>query len=184
MRIDAEYLEDEELYERVVEGGIAGAAVSLDLATANLKSMRVEYPPGLADFVPLPGVLLRKVADGVRVRLLHSGVPSEAFLEELRSTGLWRQPGFAMRRCPRVHLKLAVVDGRAAYLGTANLTGAGLGAKGERRRNFEAGIWTASAQLVGRLERFFLSIWEGALCDGCGRADYCPQPLEEPDFIC
>jgi len=182
VNIDAEYLEDEELYERVVEGGLAAARSKLDLATANLKAMLVEIPPGSGEFRSLPGLLSRKVGEGVRVRLLHSGVPSERFLEELRGTGLWRQPGFAMRRCPRVHLKLAVVDGKSAYLGTANLTGAGLGAKGERRRNFEAGIWTASPELVGRLERFFLSIWDGALCEGCGRADHCPQPLEEPDF--
>ena len=182
MRIDAEYLEDEELYERVVEGGLASARSSLDLATANLKAMLVEIPPGGGEFVSLPAMLMRKVGEGVRVRLLHSGVPSESFLEELRGTGLWQQPGFTMRRCPRVHLKLAAVDGRAAYLGTANLTGAGLGAKSDRRRNFEAGIWSESPELVGRLERFFLSIWEGALCDGCARAENCPQPLEEPEF--
>jgi len=182
MRIDAEYLEDEELYERVVEGGLAGAHRSLDLATANLKGMLAEYPPGLGKFVSLPALLQSKAGAGVAVRLLHSGVPSERFLEELRGTGLWRMPGFTMRRCPRVHLKLAVVDGRAAYLGTANLTGAGLGAKGEQRRNFEAGIWTESPELVARLSRFFASIWDGALCEGCGRQANCPEPLEEPDF--
>jgi phosphatidylserine/phosphatidylglycerophosphate/cardiolipin synthase-like enzyme len=182
MRIEAEYLEDEELYERVVESGLVSARESLDLATANLKTMLAEMPPGSEKFVSLPALLLRKVGEGVRVRLLHSGVPSENFLAELRGTGLWKHPGFSMRRCPRVHLKLAVVDGRAAYLGTANLTGAGLGAKSEQRRNFEAGIWSESPELVERLGRFFLSIWDGALCEGCGRAKHCPQPLEEPEF--
>ncbi|MHC4913867.1 MAG: phospholipase D family protein [Planctomycetota bacterium] len=182
MRIDAEYLEDEELYETVVQGGLGGAARSLDLATANLKSMLLEYPPDLGEYVSLPQLLMRKAGAGVRVRLLHSGVPSERFLAEMRDCGVWRHPDFTMRRCPRVHLKMAVVDGRAAYLGSANLTGAGLGAKGETRRNFEAGIWTESPELVARLARFFTSIWDGALCDGCGRQKHCPAPLEEPDF--
>ena len=182
MRIEAEYLEDEELYERVICRELQLARRTLDLATANLKTMLLASPPDSGRFVSLPAFLKERAEGGVAVRLLHSGVPSESFLEALRGTGLWRHPGFTMRRCPRVHLKLAIVDGRGAYLGTANLTGAGLGAKSERRRNFEAGIWSASPEMVERLERFFLSIWEGALCEGCGRTSVCPQPLEEPDF--
>jgi phosphatidylserine/phosphatidylglycerophosphate/cardiolipin synthase-like enzyme len=182
MNIDGEYLEDEELYERVVEDGIAVAAESLELATANLKAMLVEFPPDSGEFASLPAFLLAKAQEGVRIRVLHSGVPSESFLNELRGTGLWKHPNFEMRRCPRVHLKMALVDGRRAYLGTANFTGAGLGAKSDQRRNFEAGIWSRSDQLVARLRRFFRSIWDGALCEGCARAENCPQPLEEPDF--
>jgi phosphatidylserine/phosphatidylglycerophosphate/cardiolipin synthase-like enzyme len=127
-------------------------------------------------------MLMRKAGTGVKVRLLHAGVPSERFLQDLRESGLWRHTGFRMRRCPRVHLKLVVVDSRAAYLGTANLTGAGLGAKSDERRNFEAGIWSESPEFVARIERFFRSIWDGAMCDGCGRQSNCPAPLEEPDF--
>ena len=182
MRIEAEYLEAEELYERIVRTEFARARRTLDLATANLKAMLSEHPAGSGEFVSLPELLGARAEDGVAVRVLHSGVPSESFLHELRETGLWRHENFAMRRCPRVHLKCAIVDGRGAYLGTANLTGAGLGAKGESRRNFEAGLWSESPELVERLERFFLSIWEGALCEGCGRTKHCPHPLEEPNF--
>ena len=52
------------------------------------------------------------------------------------------QRGLKMRQCPRVHLKLIAVDGSSLYLGSANFTGAGLGAKGDGRRNFEMGIVT------------------------------------------
>ena len=66
------------------------------------------------------------------------------------------------------------------YLGSANLTGAGLGAKADRRRNFEAGIWTESTALIdGVLERLD-ALWEGRHCAGCLRRDVCPVPLEEP----
>ena len=37
--------------------------------------------------------------------------------------------GLHLRRCPRVHLKTVVVDGSWMYLGSANLTGAGLEAQ-------------------------------------------------------
>ncbi len=49
------------------------------------------------------------------------------------------------RRCPRLHAKAVIIDCRAMYLGSANLTGAGLGAKADKRRNFEMGIWTESS---------------------------------------
>ena len=39
------------------------------------------------------------------------------------------------------------------YLGSANLTGAGLGAKADGRRNFEMGIWTESPALIDAVHR-------------------------------
>ena len=38
----------------------------------------------------------------------------------------------ALRACPRVHFKAVIVDGAFVYVGSANWTGAGLGAKSER----------------------------------------------------
>ena len=42
--------------------------------------------------------------------------------------------------CPRVHFKMLVFDGEEVYIGSANLTGAGIGMKTDNKRNFEAGI--------------------------------------------
>ena len=50
--------------------------------------------------------------------------------------------GLALRQCARLHLKAVIVDGALLYLGSANWTGAGLGAKGDRNRNFELGFVT------------------------------------------
>ena len=41
MDVSLEYVEDEEIYERVVEGGILKARTSLWISTANVKDMRV-----------------------------------------------------------------------------------------------------------------------------------------------
>jgi phosphatidylserine/phosphatidylglycerophosphate/cardiolipin synthase-like enzyme len=77
------------------------------------------------------------------VRLLHGGLPSGPFRAALaKRKRLARALRSRMRRCPRVHLKMIAVDGRALYLGSANFTGAGLGAKGDARRNFEMGVLT------------------------------------------
>lgn len=85
-----------------------------------------------------------------------------------------------MRRCPRTHFKAAVVDGQQVYLGSANLTGAGLGAKSGSRRNFEIGLLSDDPALVDAVADLFEAIWSGAMCRDCDRTDYCPEPLESP----
>ncbi|RPI59530.1 MAG: phospholipase [Planctomycetaceae bacterium] len=116
---------------------------------------------------------------GVEISLLHSGVPSSSFLRQLKA-GV--PHGLVMRRCPRVHAKAVIADGRSMYLGSANLTGAGLGAKSARRRNFEAGIWTDEIALIDPVMDMLQTIWDGSQCTDCGRKDYCPVPLEEPNL--
>jgi phosphatidylserine/phosphatidylglycerophosphate/cardiolipin synthase-like enzyme len=83
-----------------------------------------------------------------------------------------------MRRCPRVHLKLIAVDGRALYLGSANFTGAGLGARGEGRRNFEMGILTDDEAMLDAAQERFERIWSGRECGACKLRAICPRPLD------
>ena len=85
-----------------------------------------------------------------------------------------------MRRCPRTHFKAAIVDGQRLYLGSANLTGAGLGAKSAGRRNFEVGLVTDDPALVDAVADLFEAIWSGAMCKRCQRQNFCPAPLESP----
>jgi phosphatidylserine/phosphatidylglycerophosphate/cardiolipin synthase-like enzyme len=137
---------------------------------------------GAASIVECLSDLARR---GVEVRLLHSGVPSGPALEQLRRIGRARgskasRACLRIRRCPRLHMKAVIVDSAAMYLGSANLTGAGLGAKGPTRRNFEVGVWTTAGPLIDAVAAQFNALWEGRLCDGCGRRDVCPAPLEEP----
>ena len=122
--------------------------------------------------------VFRRLAEkGVEIRLLHAGTPSSAALRELKRA---LPAGLTIRRCPRLHAKTVVVDCRAMYLGSANLTGAGLGAKADGRRNFEMGIWTESPALIDAVLEQFNALWEGRQCTSCRRKDVCPVPLEEP----
>jgi phosphatidylserine/phosphatidylglycerophosphate/cardiolipin synthase-like enzyme len=75
--------------------------------------------------------------------------------------------------CPRVHLKAVVIDGSFAYSGSANLTGAGMGAKSEHKRNFESGIITDEEIIVGKVMEQFDNIWRGTYCGACKRKKYC-----------
>jgi phosphatidylserine/phosphatidylglycerophosphate/cardiolipin synthase-like enzyme len=75
--------------------------------------------------------------------------------------------------CPRVHFKSIVVDGKFAYCGSANLTGAGIGAKSDSRRNFEAGFITEDKDLINAIMDQFDSIWMGSRCPTCHRKEFC-----------
>jgi phosphatidylserine/phosphatidylglycerophosphate/cardiolipin synthase-like enzyme len=83
-----------------------------------------------------------------------------------------------MRRCPRVHLKMIAVDGALLYLGSANFTGAGLGAKGDRRRNFEAGVLTDDDVMLDEMQGTFDRIWTGKECPRCALRARCPAPID------
>jgi phosphatidylserine/phosphatidylglycerophosphate/cardiolipin synthase-like enzyme len=79
--------------------------------------------------------------------------------------------------CPRVHFKHIIIDGRFAYSGSANLTGAGLGIKSQDKRNFEAGFVTTDPAIVGAIMKQFDEVWRGKYCKSCGRKDFCQDPM-------
>ncbi|MEW6359180.1 MAG: phospholipase D family protein [Planctomycetota bacterium] len=166
------YLENREIYEAVVLGGVARARRSIDIATANVKDMHVESGRRFVSIVAILDQLCRK---GVRIRLLHSGRPSGPFRQALNDSRLLDRPTFEMKRCVRVHFKAVVIDGRDVYLGSANLSGAGIGAKGEHRRNFEIGFLTSDDFIRRRVAALFDEIWEGKHCPKCGRRRECVQ---------
>jgi phosphatidylserine/phosphatidylglycerophosphate/cardiolipin synthase-like enzyme len=172
----AELVFDADHFSRIVRDGICKARVSVDIMTADFKAMLV--PNGVTRRAPsIIEVFLGLVRKGVEIRLLHAGVPSSAALIELKRE---LPRGLAIRRCPRLHSKAVIIDSCAMYLGSANLTGAGLGAKGDSRRNFELGVWTQSPPMIDAVLEEFNILWEGRHCPGCGRRDVCPVPLEEP----
>ncbi|MCU0686182.1 MAG: phospholipase D-like domain-containing protein [Polyangiaceae bacterium] len=176
---------DAEHYEWLVRDAIAGARVSVWIGTANVKAMLVEAPRGTAARARGAAVSVLHTFDalarrGVELRLLHAGLPSRAFRDEFTRLSSLREGALAMRRCPRVHFKVIVVDGTHLYIGSANFTGAGLGAKGRGRRNFELGIITDDDVLLDVTQARFERVWTGAECAGCRLRAHCPAPLDRP----
>lgn len=167
-----------EHYDEVVRGVLA-AKTSVWIATANLKELRVaphgsprgRYHSVLAEFD-------RLARGGVELRILHAGPPSRPFRDEFDGWPRLVEGGLALRQCPRVHLKAIIVDGAWMYLGSANWTGAGLGAKGEDRRNFELGITTSECALIDETQRRFDEIWRGRPCARCRVRAQCEAPLD------
>ena len=168
-----EFITDTQIYERVIRGAVPGAKEFVWLATANLKDLHVDKQ-GRARMVPFLEILSDLAKKGVELRLLHAREPGPAFREDFdRYPRLLK--GLERMVCPRVHFKCVVVDGEFAYSGSANLTGAGMGAKSSNRRNFESGIITTEKELVGKIRAQFENVWDGKHCKKCQRKEYCEE---------
>ena len=169
-------------YDRVIPAVLA-AKVSVWIATATTKELMVEDPDAPKRrrdrYVSILAKLDELAARGVELRVLHAELPSRPFRAELAHHPRLVEGGLALRRCPRVHLKAVIVDGSVLYLGSANWTGAGLGAKGSGRRNFELGFVTDDAPLLDQVQSFYERIWSGGECGSCKLREVCPGPLDE-----
>lgn len=182
-RASVSVIADRAHYEKVTLA-IGGARTSVWIATANVKQLLIEAPIGTrararGRYIPILDTIQSLCDRGVHVRLLHATAPSRPFREELAARSVRLQPPhFQMRACMRVHLKMIAIDGALLYLGSANFTGAGLGAKGDGRRNFEMGVLTDDEWMLDVAQARFDAIWRGAECGTCRMRSECPAPLD------
>lgn len=172
-------LADADHYDKLVSRELSGAEVALWIGTANLKELHVEAPIGTrararGRYVSILEILGSLVSRGVDVRILHGRPPSGPFRAALAKY----KKRLALRMCPRVHLKTVAIDGRLVYLGSANFTGAGLGARSAGRRNFELGILSDDEYLLDRVQSRFDAIWSGRECKSCKLRRLCPKPID------
>ena len=168
-----ELLKNRDIYTRVICELVPAARKMVWIATADIKDMHVDSN---GSFQPFLGVLADLVEQGVEIRLLHAKEPGPRFRRDFdRYPALLT--GMERNICPRVHLKTIAVDGSLAYLGSANLTGAGMGAKSSDRRNFESGILSDEPDIVSGIMQQFDEIWMGSCCDTCQRREFCPDPI-------
>ena len=166
------YIQDEEHYKKVIEK-VTSVKKSLWIGTADIKDLHVKYGNSSEPFLSVLADLLKR---GVEIRLIHAKEPGPIFREEFD-----RYPILAKRLerslCPRVHFKMMIFDLEEAYVGSANLTGAGIGMKSAKTRNFEAGIMTDDPVLVGAAIDHFDSVWAGFRCKECSRKKFCGDPI-------
>lgn len=166
------FISDREIYERVIRELVPQASRQVWIATADIKDLYTEHPGKGRGMIPFLEVLADLIVRGVEVRLIHAKEPGPAFREDFDKYPVLID-GLERMICPRVHFKCVIVDGKTAYLGSANLTGAGMGAKSVKRRNFENGILTDQLDLVAPLLEQFDAVWRGAFCAACDRKRHC-----------
>lgn len=164
-----EFITDRTIYERVLQEQVPNAQDFVWLGTSDLKDLHVDSKGRMVPFLKVLSNLIKK---HVSIRLTHAKEPGKAFRDDFD-----KYPnligGMERLLCPRVHFKCVIVDGRFAYSGSANLTGAGMGAKSETRRNFESGIITTDSKLIEPIMEQFDSVWRGDFCPDCQRKEYC-----------
>lgn len=167
------YIANEAHYDQVIER-IKDVKKTLWIVTADIKDLYVKDGRGTK---PLLEVLSDLAKRGVEIRLIHAKEPGPAFRQDFDKYPALID-GMERVLCPRVHFKIIVFDLKTAYVGSANLTGAGLGMKGENARNFEAGVLSSNKDFVKNAAEQFDSVWMGAQCKGCRRKEFCGDPIE------
>lgn len=166
------FITNEQLYKQVIEP-VASATTFVWIGTADIKDLHVHHKNSVDSFLAVLDTLIRK---RVSIRLLHAKEPGVNFRRSFdKYPLLWKS--MERQLCPRVHFKSVIIDGRIAYSGSANLTGAGLGIKGENTRNFESGFVTDDHTFVDAIMEQFDSVWMGKYCKSCRRKDFCGDPI-------
>ncbi len=170
-----ELLLNQAIYRRVIVELLPQTRKFLWIITADIKDLHV--PKGRR-FVPFLEILSDLVESGVAVRLMHAKEPGPRFRKNFdRYPNLINSDLFERILCPRIHTKTIIMDGKRAFVGSANLTGAGLGAKGEHKRNFEAGMLTEDPSHLLELMEWIDSLYLGEFCQKCQRRAFCPDPI-------
>ena len=146
---------------------------NLWIGTADIKDLYVEVGKQKKPFLAVLAGLIRR---GVEVRLIHAKEPGPNFREDFDKNPVLYD---CLERvlCPRVHLKMFVFDCKEVYIGSANLTGAGIGMKTDNKRNFEAGILNDEPAIVEQAMSQFDDVWIGKHCKSCKRRDFCSDPI-------
>lgn len=210
------YIADESHYKEVLSL-VGKAKRTVWIGTADKGGVRdVDnivggYQDLYVDDKPFLAILAGLLKKGVEVRLIHAKEPGTAWREDHEKHPILYD-GMERVLCPRVHLalptsvatrpssskfgwhsllhpfKLIVIDSNIVYVGSANLTGAGMGMKSPRKRrsalplgsskNFEAGILTDDPEMLDAAIEQFDNVWIGKFCKDCGRREYCANPIK------
>lgn len=167
-----EFISDIDHYNSVL-ARVAGVKSSLWIGTADIKDLHVKV--GLSS-QPFLAVIAKLINRGVEVRLIHAKEPGPNFREDFDHYPQLVK-GLERVMCPRVHFKILVLDQNVCYVGSANLTGAGMGMKSSNRRNFEAGILSSDPAILNAAIEEFDKVWRGSECRKCQRKQYCSDPI-------
>lgn len=149
-------------YDEVVKR-ICNAKSSIKILTANFKRFRLKPTAKQGvyynDGTPFIEYLMNKAVHGVAVQIICSN-PSDSFTKEWQE--YYQQMGnpdlFEYKFSDRNHAKVYIIDDEIAYIGSANVTKAGI--RQLTPGNYEAGILTDDPELVSSVKDFFFTIWD------------------------
>ena len=165
-------------YEEVIER-ICAAKSSIRIMTGDFKRIKLKptakQGKNYNDGTPFIKHLMEKAGKGIAVQIICSR-PSKSFKEEYDALDEKIKPkNFRIYFCERNHSKVVIVDNKVAYVGSANVTPAGLAQGVMSPGNFEAGILTENHQFISQLNTLFSKIMNGDYCYNCHLANKCVE---------
>jgi len=156
-----QFLTQNELHFNVIIKLMSEASSTINIATSHARNFKVNL--GLKDSLFLVDYLKYYSRKGVQIRILVTPNTMKSKLV----TGILNTNNIDIKACARNHMKIIVIDSEKAYVGTANLTSAGLGCRSENVRNFELGFITESHSIVQSLIKIFNDVWHAEYCTSC-----------------
>lgn len=168
------YIQNEKHYSEVI-ALCKTVKKELWIGTADIKDVYISYLNRSTPFLKLLSDLISK---RVNVRLLHAKEPGPIFQKDFDKYPLLIK-NLDRAICPRIHFKMIIFDLETVYIGSANLTGAGIGMKSANKRNFEAGILTNDKEIVQNAIQQYDLVWQGSFCKSCERKAYCKDRIDK-----
>ncbi len=167
------YIANEQHYIEVIQE-ITKLKHEVWIGTSDIKDMYVKRNNIV---IPFLKILAELIDRKVNVRLIHAKEPGPNFRKDFDKYPALIS-GMERVLCPRVHFKLIIFDLHTVYIGSANLTGAGLGMKSKDNRNFESGILTNDPEIVAKAIEQYDNVWMGKYCDRCNRKSFCGDRID------
>ncbi len=159
--------------------GLVKAKTSLIIGTYNSQDLRIPFRGRITS---LSEIIRRLVNKDVKVLICLAPIMrSSQFIQTCRSIQDISE-NLIIRFCRRMHIKTIVVDLEYAYVGSANLSGAGIGLKSVRKRNFELGFVTRESNIIADVAWMFMEIFNGKFCSKENCHFYQNFHLQEPCY--
>jgi excisionase family DNA binding protein len=153
------------------------AESSIKIMTADFNLLRLEPTKKqgnkYGDGTPFFDFLIKKANEGVSVEII-TAEKYEGFQDDVeRAYCNTPSQCFSVWFCIRNHAKVVIIDDKFAYVGSANMTRAGLGQPHCSPGNFEVGVMTEDPEIIASLNERFTDIKKYKFCDDCHRQKDC-----------
>ena len=174
------HLITENFFQEVIKR-VCAAKSSIKIMTGDFNLFRLEptkkQGKKYGDGTPFLDFLMEKANEGIFVQIIRSET-SRYFQDGIeRAYSKVHNDCFSVWLCIRNHAKVVIVDDKIAYIGSANMTRAGLGQPYASPGNFEIGILTEDAEMIALLNEQFADIKRYKFCDDCHRKKDCMEFL-------
>jgi phosphatidylserine/phosphatidylglycerophosphate/cardiolipin synthase-like enzyme len=153
---------DYKILKRLILEQIHACKKHILIGTFNLQNIRLKLAGNYYSLSHILGGLIEK---GVGIYILLQPRACRSTLIRELNNKYKNYKNLKIRSCGRVHLKTIILDLEIAYIGSANITGFGLGTRSISKKNFELGFITTEKNVISEVAHNFLDIFNGKYCN-------------------